>query len=973
MNIACEACGATNRDTASFCNNCGRPLPAKTTTGKLAAHALLNGRYEIAEVTGRGNMGAVYRAYDFQSDRTVAIKEMSDTALGAGQRSHAVDQFRREALLLQALNHPNLVRVTDVFTEERRHYLVMDFVEGRPLSELARRARIPEKQVHNWALQLCDALAFLHSRQPSVIFRDLKPENIMLVESTDQIKLIDFGIARFFDPAKERDTLAIGTRGFMAPEALQGQTDPRSDLYSLGITLHTLLTGFDPAADPWHLPLVNTLVPGVSEEMTEIVAHAVQLDPDGRFQTAAEFARALGGEVSAVEEVAAPSAPVAARVTSARPVRFNGREQVTGLEQLTGLCLSHWEAAVNHLRAGELEVWLEHLGEKELARYARELRQQAGADMNVQLKAWLEGTGKVKPPLLTTSPPILNLGAVGIATPCITRLRIRNTGPGWLVGRIDPDAPWLAPEQTTFSGNDQVLRIRVYADRLPQLATTTGSLHIRSNGGETSIPVRLMPVPGAAAGAQQASPPQWAAGVLSVLAVAGGAWLAVQLAERWGLVSGFDIRAWLAHPAGVAILLLVTLCLSLAALIGSISQWEVLVSDAPPAQWGRSALWVAGLTLIMLLLAAAIVSYAFWPLLLRFKQEFGLVPHQLAALLPLITGAVVAWGAAGGLGARRGITISVSRAAPILILWGILILAGAAGGFALGGLVHEARPLGLDPDLWWRIVVAGILIGGAAGYALARLLGFGPAGALSNLAHAGPATSPEALLTSPAKARWPLAVGLAVIVGVAIAGLALLPGRTERDTTLPPLPSGATRVNGMALWGTQPVPRANIMASEVVTGTTRPARVETMADAKGQFTLAIPAPGAYELLAYWPDSVGAGCVFPKTVNVAAEPGLNIGVLTLAKRADLMKISPGEVLTNTVPELNWQSYPGVYAYDLVVTDVSTEQPVLTENTPATRFTATTALEPGMQYQWSLTGFARPGMPLVCDDGWFQTQP
>lgn len=973
MNVTCEACGAPNRDTASFCNNCGRPLPVKAATGRLAAHALLNGRYEIAEVTGRGNMGAVYRAYDFQSDRTVAIKEMSDTALGAGQRSRAVDQFRREALLLQTLNHPNLVRVTDVFTEERRHYLVMDFVDGQSVSSLARRGRIPEAQVRAWALQLCDALAYLHSRQPSIVFRDLKPENIMAVEDTGQIKLIDFGIARFFDPAKDRDTIAIGTRGFMAPEALQGQTDPRSDLYSLGVTLHTLLTGFDPAADPWHLPPANTLAADVSEELAQIVAHAVQLDPESRFQTAAEFARALGGEVSAVEEVTAPAAPVAARVTSARPVRFNGREQVTGLEQLTRLCQAHWEAAVNHLRAGELEVWLELMGEKELARYARELRQQAGADMNVQLQAWLESTGKTAPPSLTASPPVLNLGAVGVAAPCIARLRIHNTGPGWLVGRVDPDAAWLAPEQPSFSGNNQVLRIRVFTDRLPQGAAATGSLQIRSNGGETQVPVRLMPVPGITAGAQ-ASPPRWAAGVLSVLAVAGGAWLASQLADRWGLTNGFDIRTWLAEPIGIGLLPLAALCLLLAAIIGSIAQWEVLVSDAPLARWGRSALGVAGVTLAMLLLAAAAVSFGFQPLLLHFKQQFGLVQHQLITLLPLITGAVVAWGAAGGLGARRGAAPGVAYSAPILIIWGILILAGAAGGFVLGGIVHQARPLGLSPERWWQIVLAGILIGGAAGYALARLLGFGPTGTLGNLAQLRAGTPRDMQPAAGGKSYWPLLVGLAAVAAVVIAGLALLPGPAERikAKTLPALPPGAAGVQGVAMWGTQPVPRANIVASEIVTGTVIPAVAETTADTEGRFSLTFSRPGTYELNASWPNPTDAGCTLRTVAEVTDKAYLNLGVLPLAKRVHL-DIAPGQVLTSTLPELSWESQPGVYSYALIVTDPSTDRPVFTESTAATHVTVDAALAPGVQYRWSLTGFARPGMPLMCDDGWFSIQP
>jgi serine/threonine-protein kinase len=245
-------------------------MQPETATGALSEHTLLNGRYDVVGVLGRGAMGAVYNAHDLQQDEPVAIKEMSDEALGAGQREQAIDQFRREALLLQALNHPNLVRVRDVFTAGRRHYLVMDYVEGQPLSELAPvGGQTSEVEVRAWALQLCDVLAYLHSRQPPVIFRDLKPENVMLATDAasgeDRITLVDFGIARFFDPQKDQDTMAIGTRGYMAPEAFYGQTDARSDLYSLGVLIHRLLTGFDPAESPWDLPDARELAPDVSE------------------------------------------------------------------------------------------------------------------------------------------------------------------------------------------------------------------------------------------------------------------------------------------------------------------------------------------------------------------------------------------------------------------------------------------------------------------------------------------------------------------------------------------------------------------------------------------------------------------------------------------------------------------------------------------------------------------------------------
>lgn len=723
MSAICSNCGASNRDRAAFCGACGQPLAPATATGSLAAYTLLNGRYEIVETVGGGGMGAVYKAFDFQQDRLVAVKEMSDQALGQGQREQAVEQFRREALLLQALSHPNLVKVTDTFSDGRRHYLVMDYVDGQPLPALVDPSQEGwQEQVRAWALQLCDVLAYLHGRQPPVIFRDLKPDNILLPDGEERLKLIDFGIARFFDPAKERDTVAIGTPGYMAPEAFYGQTDARSDLYSLGVTMHTLLTGFDPAQAPWQLPPVAELAPQVAEDLAQIVAHAVELDPEQRFQTAQEFKRALGGELAApaeATEAAAQAAPVAARVSTARPVRFNGREQVTSLPQLVALCDSHWDAAVNHLRVGELEVWLDHLGETELAGYARQLRQEGGADMNVQLETWLEATGQVAPPQLVVSPLLLNLGAVNHQTPCAAQIRLRNAGRGLLVSQVSSDAFWLVPETSYLASNDRTLALWAYADRLPVDQPAEGRVTLQGNGGEAQVTVRLRPSPRAAA-VRAARPPAWAASVLLVLAVAGGVWLVGQLAGRWALPADFDVAAWLDGGKGWLMLPLASLVLTLAAMLGSVHQWERLAEDAPLREWLAAAAWVLGAVFLTLLASALLLSYVTLPDALAVP--WLIAAGQLGMALPLLLGGVAALitasGWAGRLRTRRG---GVWLFVLLLIAWLALVLAGALGGAWLAGRLDDALPEGLPDGFWAVVTLAGAALGAALGALVARL------------------------------------------------------------------------------------------------------------------------------------------------------------------------------------------------------------------------------------------------------------
>ena len=266
-------------------------------TGLLARNSILQSRYVIVDKLGRGGMGATYKVVDQRlGGKVLALKEMSDAAITDPQeRVQAIDAFRQEAQLLACLNHPNIPKVTDSFTENYKHYIVMEFVPGETLDDRMARRGVPcsEQEVRQWALQLCEVLSYLHSQSPPIIFRDMKPGNIMITPH-GQLKLIDFGIARLFKAGKKWDTQAIGTVGYAAPEQYgKGQTDARSDIYSLGVTLHHLLTGHHPSMTPFNLPPVRRLNPTVSSHMEAVIQKATRAQSEDRFQSAAEMRQAL--------------------------------------------------------------------------------------------------------------------------------------------------------------------------------------------------------------------------------------------------------------------------------------------------------------------------------------------------------------------------------------------------------------------------------------------------------------------------------------------------------------------------------------------------------------------------------------------------------------------------------------------------------------------------------------------------------
>jgi Tol biopolymer transport system component len=288
----CDTCGAANRGQATFCRVCGQRLQnaantiniSSTLTGMLTQHTLKQ-RYLILGQAGRGGFGAVYKASDTELGRLVAVKEMSQSNLGAQELTSASESFRHEAMLLAGLTHPNLPRIYEQFTDTGRSYLVMDFIEGETLDEYLNRSGskgLPLEKVFDIALQLCSVLDYLHNRQPPIIFRDLKPANVMITAS-GHAYLIDFGIARHFKPGQSKDTTALGSSGYAAPEQYgKSQTTPRADIYSLGVTLHQLLTGDDPADSPFHFAALHLPNVPVLKGLDSLIMSMISVDIDKR-------------------------------------------------------------------------------------------------------------------------------------------------------------------------------------------------------------------------------------------------------------------------------------------------------------------------------------------------------------------------------------------------------------------------------------------------------------------------------------------------------------------------------------------------------------------------------------------------------------------------------------------------------------------------------------------------------------------
>jgi serine/threonine-protein kinase len=252
-------------------------------------------------------MGATYRAEDLRlKGRYCAVKEaLPDPDASPDELGQSREQFYQEASTLARLDHPNLPKVSDYFSQDDRDYLVMDFVPGQDLKErlssaLSEGQPLSEREVLAWASQLCDALHYMHTQSPPVLHRDIKPGNIKITPA-GTVKLVDFGLVKLLAPDDQRTITVVQGRGTVQYTPLEqyggdaGHTDARSDIYSLGATMYHLLTGQPPLdakqrfLKPESLPRPRDLVPSLSPQTERAILWSLAMHPDDRPGSIAEL------------------------------------------------------------------------------------------------------------------------------------------------------------------------------------------------------------------------------------------------------------------------------------------------------------------------------------------------------------------------------------------------------------------------------------------------------------------------------------------------------------------------------------------------------------------------------------------------------------------------------------------------------------------------------------------------------------
>ena len=272
-------------------------------------------------------MGAVYLGEDQRLPTTWAIKEMKRDGLSAQELQDAAELFRSEARLLSDLRHRNLPRIVDFFQQDVQLYLVMDYVEGETLeARLQRDGPLPLSFALDLCLQIADVLDYLHTRKEPVIFRDFKPGNVMMTPQ-DEVKLVDFGIARIFRKDQSTDTKALGTPGYAAPEQYgKGQSGPRTDLYAFGATMHHALSGRDPTAEPFVFPPLSNFRQDLPPALIALLESCLSLQPNERPESAFAVKRELEQMLGVSNSASLAGRPTTTRLAAAttQPVTAPG-------------------------------------------------------------------------------------------------------------------------------------------------------------------------------------------------------------------------------------------------------------------------------------------------------------------------------------------------------------------------------------------------------------------------------------------------------------------------------------------------------------------------------------------------------------------------------------------------------------------------------------------------------------------------
>ena len=253
--------------------------------------SLVDGKYRILRVLGKGCASVVYQAVDEKANRIWAIKELRND--GFVRRVHF------EVSELKKISHPGIPKIIDIIEGDGYCLMVMEFIEGEPLSRILETSGAQtQEDVIQWSKELCEILIYLHSRTLPIYYREMKPANIML-KPDGHVSLIEFGTVRVRESGTESDDCCFdGVRGYAAPEQYCGRQTPdaRTDIYRLGATMHHLVTGHSPCMPPYEMLPIRQCNPALSSRLERIILKCTQLDRNDRYQSCAELLCDLGGD-----------------------------------------------------------------------------------------------------------------------------------------------------------------------------------------------------------------------------------------------------------------------------------------------------------------------------------------------------------------------------------------------------------------------------------------------------------------------------------------------------------------------------------------------------------------------------------------------------------------------------------------------------------------------------------------------------
>ena len=552
----CDNCGAQTHDQAKFCSECGhqflgsakvstptptggstppqgaptspqgggtqgstpppgvgpqivQPPPAKASVSSAATPQppdlletkklsdLLNERYVITRKLGEGGMGRVYLADDSNLyGKQCVVKEMLPYYTSEDEKAEAERFFLREVKLLASLRHPGIPQISDHFIIGDHYYYVMEFVEGETLAERAARlgGRLPEGEALEYLKQIADVLAHIASRPEPVVHRDIKPDNLIIDQVTGQVKLVDFGLAKAKMGAQTvgQKSSVMGTPGYAPPEQYQGQTEPRTDIYALGATIHHMLSGQDPrdAPMPFQFAPLKSLLPGISSQAESLVAGMLEFNVAAR-PVAAQLKQALetGGLIA---RTPAPIDP--AMMVAGLPLTLRSGAIAQTVDELIQNCENFWDDGVYHLFRGDLASWLQAQGRSDLAQTCQTIRQRGG-ERDAGLEQFLQAAKpSIGLPVLGLGVANLDFGVVDKESRQSIELEIRNNGRGYLYGSIRPLVNWLRVRPNRVgcrAGGKQVIHIDLDPRSLKVGLLNVAALEIQTNGGSASLPAQL--------------------------------------------------------------------------------------------------------------------------------------------------------------------------------------------------------------------------------------------------------------------------------------------------------------------------------------------------------------------------------------------------------------------------------------------------------------------------------------------------